>query len=238
MHKFFYTLLVATFFSSCVLNNSRRIKGNGVESRENRTVPAFTKLEVSGSFDVAIDTGSEGLVLEGDKNLLSYIETAVEGNTLKVRVRSGYNIAPRKDIHIKVGAPYLEAVSLSGSGDIESLALIRVPKKFYINISGSGDVNMQIDAPEVEAHVSGSGDVHLLGCTRKAALSSSGSGNFYCYGLLSEETHIRMAGSGNADVYASKTLEVQVAGSGDISYKGRPAVQQSIAGSGSVRHAE
>jgi hypothetical protein len=53
--------------------------------------------------------------------------------------------------------------------------------------------------------------------------------------LQSENTTVKIYGSGNADVFASVKLDVHVAGSGDVRYKGNAQTSSSIAGSGSVK---
>ena len=44
-----------------------------------------------------------------------------------------------------------------------------------------------------------------------------------------------IGGSGQATVWASKSLHVSVAGSGDIAYYGDPSVTKSMVGSGSIK---
>ena len=62
-----------------------------------------------------------------------------------------------------------------------------------------------------------------------------GSGDVKAMDLLSEETSVKIMGSGNADVYSSVKLNVDVAGSGDVRYKGGGQVNSHIAGSGEVK---
>jgi Protein of unknown function (DUF2807). len=63
----------------------------------------------------------------------------------------------------------------------------------------------------------------------------SGSGDVHAYDLLSEDTKVRVTGSGDADVFASVSLDVSVAGSGDVRYKGNAKVSSNISGSGGVK---
>jgi len=52
--------------------------------------------------------------------------------------------------------------------------------------------------------------------------------------LQADDASTRIAGSGDAEVQAQKTLDVSIAGSGDVSYRGDAVVRQSVMGSGSV----
>ncbi|HQS56543.1 MAG TPA: DUF2807 domain-containing protein, partial [Sediminibacterium sp.] len=63
-----------------------KVEGNGQLKKENRQVGQFTKVGSSGSWDVMIAYGSENSVqVEGDENLLPYIETKVENNKLSIQ---------------------------------------------------------------------------------------------------------------------------------------------------------
>ena len=94
---------------------------------------------------------------------------------------------------------------------------------------------MEVDAPEVSAEINGSGNINLSGQTKKFEGNISGSGDIRAMDLKSEETKVRIMGSGDADVYASVKLDIHVAGSGDVRYKGDAQVNSNIAGSGNVR---
>ena len=60
------------------------------------------------------------------------------------------------------------------------------------------------------------------------------SGDVEAASLDADEVSVRIAGSGDAEVTARKTLAVSIAGSGDVRYRGDPKLTRSIAGSGTV----
>jgi hypothetical protein len=53
--------------------------------------------------------------------------------------------------------------------------------------------------------------------------------------LLSENTKVTIAGSGDVEIFASKQLDVNISGAGDVKYKGNPSVNKSVAGAGDIR---
>ena len=69
-------------------------------------------------------------------------------------------------------------------------------------------------------------------------MSVAGSGNIHSFGLTTQSTEISITGSGNAEVYATKQLNVKVVGSGDVKYKGGASVDTHITGSGSASKAD
>ena len=65
-------------------------------------------------------------------------------------------------------------------------------------------------------------------------MAISGSGNVHTRALEADDVTLNVAGSGDADVTARKTLTVSIAGVGNVKYVGDAAVKSSIAGRGSV----
>ena len=61
-----------------------------------------------------------------------------------------------------------------------------------------------------------------------------GSGNIRAGNLVSEESEVEIAGSGNVEVNSSNSLDVHIMGSGEVKHRGSARVSTSIQGSGSV----
>lgn len=230
-------ILVASIglLSSCNLIEGKRIKGNGVLKTEERTVAEFTGVASHGSFDVIVSNGTSGLKIEAEENVLPYIETSVENGILHIRTKDGYWISSKQDGKIYVTAPVLNSIKSFGSGNISGSSKITAPAKLELKVTGSADIDLELDAPEVEGEITGSGNMNVRGETKKFTGIIAGSGDIKAYDLKSEETTVKISGSGNADVFASVKLEVKVAGSGDVNYKGGAEVSSSIAGSGTVK---
>ena len=59
------------------------IKGNGNLKKETRSAAGYTGIQLQGSMNVQIAYGnSDNISVEGDENLLPYIETFVENGNL------------------------------------------------------------------------------------------------------------------------------------------------------------
>ena len=229
-------LCVSILLVSCRFMGSERISGSGNSGTEDRNIGSFSGVETVGSLDVIVLQGATHAVrIEGDDNLLEYVETELDGDVLEIRPRRGYNLRPRAGLKIYATAPYFDKLSVTGSGKITSQSKITAPQKISVEITGSGDIQADVDAPEVSSEVTGSGTVRLKGTTKKFTTEISGSGDTFAWDLLSEDAKVEIAGSGNVQLFASKKLDIEIAGSGDIQYKGNPAVSTSKAGSGNVR---
>ena len=237
MKKWVAFLLLGTLItaSSCRFMNGKRIKGNGHVITSDRGLTGFGGVESNGSYDVYVGSGNHSVKIEGEDNILPYIETYMDGDILKIRTKKGYWLQPDREVRIYVTAPAFNKVHSNGSGNIIGQNKITNNSKMDLSINGSADMNIEVDAPEVEAEINGSGNIHIKGQTKKFKSEVIGSGDVKAMDLLSEETSVKIMGSGNADVYSSVKLNVEVAGSGDVRYKGGAQVNSHIAGSGEVK---
>ena len=179
------------------------------------------------------------LRIEGDQNLLEFVEIEQTGDKLKITTRDGYNLDPSDAIKIYLTAPVYKSIHVSGASNISSQGKLNNDDDIEVSVSGAGDINMDIDAPSIESSVSGSGNINLKGETKELKLKLSGAGEAHCYDLKAENTEVRISGAGSADVFASVKLDAHVSGAGNISYKGNPkTVDQHVSGAGSVNKVE
>ena len=74
------------------------IKGDGVIKTENRPISEFSKVVVTGGYQIKWSGGKPALSISADENLLPLVETVVNGDTLQID--STNDLAPTKDITI------------------------------------------------------------------------------------------------------------------------------------------
>ena len=96
-----------------------KIAGSGKMKKETRSASNYTAIASSGSWDVMIAYGESNTIeVEGDDNLLDYIETKVENGKLNIKTTKSVNLRSKNRITIYVSLKKLTGISLSGSGDI------------------------------------------------------------------------------------------------------------------------
>jgi Putative auto-transporter adhesin, head GIN domain len=225
--------------SSCDIMG-KRVKGNGNIQTSERTVTSFKNVDVSGAVELYVAQGEiKPVKIEADENLLQYIEVEQHGDHLEIKNRQGFNLQPTRKIKIYVTAPVYNSIDVSGASNINGVAKIVNTEKLSLDVSGAGDINMEIDAPSISADISGAGSVNLKGETKTFDLTLTGAGKAHCYELLSETTKVDISGAGDADVFASVKLDAQVSGAGSVRYKGGATnVAQQVSGAGSVKKTE
>ncbi|MDO6820462.1 head GIN domain-containing protein [Zobellia sp. 1_MG-2023] len=236
--KNWIVLSLALAAVSCSAQWGKGIKGNGNVVSIERSVGDYDAIAVSGSFDVDLVEGNEGeLVISGEQNLLDYIVTEVQGEKLVIRVKKGINIRPslhKGSIKVKVPVERIDALSLSGSGDIVGHTTLKT-SRFKTSMSGSGDITLDVTTDALVASMSGSGDMNLSGNTHDFEATISGSGDIRAYDLNADNVEATISGSADIKVTVNEKLKARVSGSGDISYRGNPKkIDTKTSGSGDV----
>ena len=238
MRKYLWlALALPLILGSCRHILGKRVRGNGNIRTEDRSVSTFKDVDVSGAAKVYVSQSEHSSVkLEGDENLLPYIEVIQEGDKIRVRNKPGFNLIPTGDLKVYVSTPVYNNIDASGACDIIGQTKISNPENLEMHVSGAGDIQMEVDAPRLKAQVSGSGSINLKGQTRDVDLDLTGAGHAHCYELLAENTKVDISGAGSAEVYASVRLDAEVSGAGNVSYKGNASdVNQHVSGAGSVK---
>jgi hypothetical protein len=217
----------------------KRIHGNGITKTEEKSVSPFKDVEASGDIRLIVSQGDlKPVRIQGDENLLPYIEVIQDGDKITIQTKHGVNLLPSGDMNIYVTSPTYKSIEVSGSSDIVGQNKISSTDQLSLQASGAGDIQMDLDAPKVSAGISGTGSIKLTGQTKDLDISLSGAGHAYCYDLQTENTTVEISGAGSAQVSASVKLDASVSGAGNIYYKGNPAISQQISGAGSVNKAE
>lgn len=215
----------------------KSVSGNGKMTTETRNVGSYDAIRVAGFFNVTLVAGDEGvLTIEGESNLLAFIETDVSRGilTIKVENKQNLNASWGKDIKIVIPFRDIERVSLSGSGEITSNDLIKATT-FEVSVSGSGDVNLEVEANRTQSRVTGSGDLNLKGSTIEHDVKVTGSGDIEAGRFKAENVNAQVTGSGDIRVACTKSIKARVTGSGDIEYVGTPTKQDTkVIGSGDI----
>ena len=235
-----YLFLAGCFFlligSGCGLNDDEGlfgcINGEGETITEELVLNDFSKIKLKISADVYVTQGDvQKVEVKGQQNIIHQLDLDVNGETWEIEfddcVRN-YN-----DLKIYITIPEIKELNISGSGLIYGENDFTVGD-LRLRISGSGDIDLIVDANDIDSKISGSGKIKMGGTTNRFKLAISGSGDYRAFDLDSEDGEIEISGSGDAEVNVSDELDIEISGSGDVYYKGTPALRIGISGSGNV----
>lgn len=236
MLKYFFAFcIISVCFSSCFIFGYRKIKGNGIYTTEKRNLSA-NKIKVEGNLDIQIAQSNEpGVNIKADANLLEYITTELEDESLVIKTKRKYKLVSENPIIVEVNTALLKSISIAGKSNVKGLTKFEGGEKLDIKIAGKGNVQLAVNTPKVEVKLAGVGEINLEGETKDIIVKISGSGNFKGKNLKAENATIKIAGSGDASVFASENLDVKISGSGNVEYIGSPNIDQKISGSGTIK---
>ncbi|MEO9571940.1 MAG: head GIN domain-containing protein [Polaribacter sp.] len=230
-----FILMLAFTINAQNWYNNKKIKGNGNVVTVNRTTSDYDAISVGGSFDVNLVKGKEGkITIEGEENIIPYIETEVSSDVLKIKFKKNINIKTTRRLTITVTYKDIESVALAGSGKITCNSIIKA-NDFKASLGGSGDITLKVEADEIKVSIGGSGNINLEGNSNELTCSIAGSGSVRAYGLKTDEVYANVAGSGNVRTTVTSKIKAKLVGSGSVYYKGNPKhVDSKSVGSGDI----
>jgi len=214
------------------------IKGDGISKTEQRSASGYTSLASGGPISIDIVYGSSNSIdIQGDENILPYIETFVRDGKLTIKVKDLVTIKPSMEVKVKVSMKTINTITQSGSGNITGNGDFTNDGQANIGISGSGSIRLSFAKfNDADIKMSGSGSLELTGdIVQSLDISQSGSGRINCVNAPSASVFARVSGSGNIKVNAIKMISAHVSGSGRIYYTGNAdQVDTKVSGSGGI----
>lgn len=233
-------LLLALLCNSCLIDLDddligNCINGNGPVISEELFVSPFDGIELQLSASVSIRQGpTQRITVEGSSDVIDRLDLRVRNGILFIDLdRCIRNL---RDLRFFITIPSITYLSIAGSGEIVSENFLLVDD-IELFISGSGDMDLGLEADEVFASISGAGTILLEGVANDTDLEISGSGDYLTFGLETLTSSVRIRGSGSAEVLVREALFVNISGSGDVLYRGLPILDVNISGSGAVINA-
>lgn len=213
----------------------RAIRGEGSVVTRTVDLPAFDGVKSGYSCDIILTQGPiQKVEMEGQENILDNLRLDVDAGVLRIKYDRMVRRAENVKIYITI--PKLTVATVSGSGDMETTNTFTGLDDLEVGVSGSGDLELDIEARHVYGKVSGSGDIELDGQADFLEVSISGSGGMDASDLTSNTCEVNVSGSGGATVYAREAINARVSGSGSVRYKGNPPqVSSKVSGSGGIR---
>jgi len=229
------SMVMVLLFSSCYIGNGQfGIRGEGPIVERKVDLNTIKGISLPGSAKVFLTQGSNQEVkIVGQENIIDNLNLEVHGEIWQIdNKRSVWQSEPVK---IYITLETLRLLKISGSSDVEFENHFANQKEVEIRISGSGKIDLDMDARDINASISGSGDLFMKGSADNLDFSISGSGNVSAFDLVSRKADVRISGSGGMELSVEDRLSAHVSGSGSVVYKGNPRVYTSVSGSGSVR---
>ena len=189
------------------------IHGDGVIKTEDRAVPEFSKVTISGAYKIQWSHGSPALSITTDQNLLPHIRTEVSDGSL--RIGSKKNLHPTGDATITITSDSLADVELTGA-----------------NAFKAG----QLTGPELKVRATGASTIRVDGSVTKLDAGLTGASTLHAQSLQTQTATVSITGASSAEVNATEALKASITGAGTLTYSGNPKkVEKTVTGVGNIR---
>lgn len=231
-------LLMALTLNSCIIDfdgdgiGNNCIRGSGPSVVEVLNMNEFDGLSLRVSANVFITQGPVFEVrAEGQANVIRELELDVRNGFWEIEFDRC--VRNEDDLRIYITMPVITELQISGSGDIFGENIF-ITDDIDLRVSGSGNMDLALEADDINATISGSGDIRLEGTADDLNIQVAGSGDVFAFDLAASSADVNIRGSGDVEVFLSSALDVRISGSGDVFYKGNPLIDSRISGSGRI----
>jgi hypothetical protein len=203
---------------------------------------SFTGVQFDGLGELSIVQGEDcGLKIEGDPELVERVETQVEGDVLRITMKSDAenwvvlrSIQQKKDIKYFVRLQTLKKLDLDGVGDLSGESF--QGETLDIDHAGAGNITLSgLQYSDLKVEMDGLGKLQLEGAVQSQKVTLGGAGRYLADDLQSQEAEVIVSGAGSARVWVEEKLKAAVPGVGSIKYRGSPEVEKSTNDLGSVQ---
>jgi hypothetical protein len=189
------------------------VKGSGKREVQKRDLASFKSISTEGAFTVEVQCQKDQDVeVEADDNILSMVETEVNGGVLYLKNSQSYSV--HEPVVIRISVPDIEGLSVSGAGSID--------------ISGMKNEKFEIDS-------SGAPSIKVSGVTKVIDIDTSGAARIDTHQLHASRGVVDSKGVSKIDVDVRDELDIKIAGPSLVTYEGNPTVNQTISGPGKLQ---
>ncbi len=214
-------LVAALFFIVPVSLLAQQTKGNKKVVKQERTIEAFSAIQVGGAFNIYFTQKDEtSLLVEADENLMDKIETEVSGETLKISSR---NIRNATSLNIYLTGPDLNNIDISGAATLRTENTL-TGENLSIEASGASEADMQVDVETLKTRASGASEVKISGNAGQHTVVASGAADVKASKLITNSSDANASGASHVSINASEKVNTSSSGAGNISVSGNPEI--------------
>ncbi|NJC04972.1 hypothetical protein GGQ97_000765 [Sphingomonas kaistensis] len=199
------------------------------------TIISFDRIRMEAPFDVVLTTGKPpSAVAEGPVAALDSVDLRVEGRTLIVRQRSGWNGEGKGvPVRIRLGTPDLRAATLMGSGRLQIDRMTGLAAT--LGLAGPGQLMVaDLRADRLDLLAGGSGTVALAGAVKNGRIGTEGTVVLDASALQSEELTLVATGSSELRAAARRTVNLTASGAATVTLQSPVACIQKVTGAATV----
>jgi len=213
-------VLFTTFFTSCVINSG--VKGNGQTKTESREINSgITNIEVSNALDVKLTQGENPkLEVTADSNILQYIETSQDGNTLTIGIKDHLGLQDF-EATIYLTLPNIYNISTSSAASVKGKNTL-ITKELTLKTSSSSSIELALETEHLSVDSSSASEVILSGKAINTQFESSSSSSIKAGSLKANNVIAKSSSASSIACYPILNLDAKASSSGSVSFWNKP----------------
>ena len=143
-----------------------------------------------------------------------------------------------KIVDVVLSVDDLVKISVYGESTIKTVGKYK-GENLVVNVVGAVHLDAEFELKTLDVDLAGAGNLDIKGAADEFSLDCAGAGSIKAYDFIAKKVEFDIAGACNAQVYASKSIDVEMAGIGTVKYKGNPSYTNfEKSGLGSIKSVE
>lgn len=211
-------LAIPALLAGCT---SKCIEDSGVQITKVVELKSYDKINVSGTIKLILTQDSTfNVKIQADSNVVPLIRSRVSGGELELKLENG-KYCGTDSVVIYAGIGELKELETNGMVRVVGDGPIYV-KDLNLDLQGSSDVNLDLNASKLTSKIDGIGKLTLTGQTGTHVLKTSGNAKLEAFNFVAGVYDINIDGTGKANINVLNDLKVKTSGASEIYYKGNP----------------
>jgi hypothetical protein len=196
-------------------------------------VESFNRIKLEGGYTVELQQGDvqADLVIRTTESMMNRIDVKVDGDQL--RITTNLHNVSTDEVKLIITVKNLEELIIEGGVNLSTTGVLNL-KDFNLEVKGGANVKMHLNAQDFTARAEGGVNMDFKGSANLFNARTEGAGNIDADNLEAKIVRCRVAGVGNASVYATQELHAHLEGVGKIGYRGNPEIFKEVNGIGVV----
>lgn len=219
--KIFFLFSITILLNSCI--NNFGVDGNGnLETDKRKIDPVITEIYVSNSIDVVLTQGNNcNLEVTADSNLLEYIVTEQDGNSLYIKIKKNSNIVNHNSLKAEITLPNITYISTSGASSLKTTNTI-ISKEIELKASSSSDLVISLESENLTADASSAAEIKIKGKAINVKYEASSSAAINAEKLFANYIDAKASSAGNISCSPIINLDAQASSGGTVHFENKP----------------
>ncbi len=193
-------------------------------------LPDFNEIELHDRIDLVLtyDTLQSMVRIEAGTNVISDIETVVNGNRLVIRDQSKFRWMRDLDYRVTVyiNKDNFRKLEYHGAGNITSANMLKAREFIIDSWTGVGSFNIQLESGYTELTIrKANADINLSGSSDYTRIYCADHGSFNLLKFPSSEIHMDYRSIRDSYLNVTNVITARMLYKGNVYFKGQPEIR-------------